>query len=257
MSAEEKHKANRIWIVVVILALVIVALGYTLNMINKDLKQIKEIQNEQFSKNIETNQFLLSTIDWSTRRMKLILFIRGQIVEEWKRIGIKIKHDEAYLIAETIVKECENYSYIDPLFVLSTQYVESSFNKKAISQVGAIGLNQIMPSTGKLLAGYFGIQYYDSLLFNIKISTKFAIKLIDFSYSQYNDWEAVLADYNGGPWQAHYYRKNKAKLAEETAKFVPNVMKRKKMYDSLFVQYKVDDQMVYAKDSLLKLAFSQ
>lgn len=256
--SENNHKSNSVWIItVIVLTLVITALGYLLNMINKDLSQIREIQNEQFSRHIETNQFLLSTIDWSNRRMKLILFIRNQIVEEWKRTGRKVKHDEAYLIAETIVKECENYSYIDPLFVLSTQFIESSFNKRAISEVGALGINQIMPTTGKMLAGYFGMEYCDSLLFNISVSTKFAVKLIDFLYSQYNDWEIVLADYNGGPWQAHYYKKNKRKLATETAKFVPNVANKKKMYDSLFIQYKVDDQMVYAKDSLLKLAYSQ
>jgi len=253
-----QHKSNKTaWVVsVIILSIVVVALTYLLITITRNLNQemvkIRQVQAEQFSRHVETNQFLLSTIDWSARRMKLILFMRDQIVGEWKRISQQVNLDEAYLIAETIVKECENYSYIDPFFILSTQYVESSFRKRAISKVGARGINQIMPSTGRLLAGHFGIEYTDSLLFNIPISTKFAIKLFDLLYAQYDKWDVVLADYNGGPWQAYYYTKDRKALAKETSDFIPNVLKRKAMYDSLYVKYKINDSMIIGKtDSLL------
>lgn len=234
-----------LWVVIVIvLSLIVTALAYSLNVLNKEICQIRQTQDEQFNKHIETNQFLLSTIDWSSRRMKMTLFIRDQIVTEWKRAKSESNLDEAYLIAETIVRECENYSYIDPFLILATQYIESTFNKKAVSIVGAKGLNQIMPATGRLLAGYFGIAYSDSLLFDISTSTRFSVKLFDILYTQYNNWSVCLADYNGGPWQAHYYKKDKSRLAEETANFIPNVLNRKKLYDSLFIQYKVDDQMI-------------
>lgn len=257
-DAFPKRKDNKIVFImtIIVLAIAVAALTFLLYTVTKNLKQemsiIRQTQDEQYSRHVETNQFLLSTIDWSARRMKLILFMRDQIVSEWKRISQQVNLDEAYYISETIVRECENYSYIEPFFVLSTQYIESSFRKKAISKVGARGINQIMPSTGRLLAGYFGMEYSDSLLFNIQTSTKFAIKLFDLLYAQYNQWDVVLADYNGGPWQAHYFLKDKKSLAKETSDFVPNVLKRKVMYDSLFLRYKINDSMIIGKtDSLI------
>jgi soluble lytic murein transglycosylase-like protein len=257
MSDEENDKGPKkdskivLVTIIIVLAITVGALTFLLFTVSRDLNRemvkIRQVQDEQFNRHVETNQFLLSTIDWSARRMKLILFMRDQIVDEWKRIKQQVNLDEAYLISETIVKECENYSYIDPFFILSTQFVESSFRKKAISPVGAKGINQIMPATGRLLAGYFGIEYSDSLLFNIQTSTKFAIKLFDFLHVQHNSWDVVLADYNGGPWQAYYYLKDKKSLAKETSEFVPKVLKRKEVYDSLFVRYKINDSMIIGK----------
>lgn len=208
-----------------------------------ELRDIKRVQSEQFEQHLVTNQFLLSTIDWSSRRTRVILFMRDCIVEQWKNKGVKYNIEEAYAIAESIMKECDNYEYIDPFFVLALQCIESKFNRLAVSPMGAIGICQIMPTTGKLLAGYFGIEYTDSLLFNLRINIKFAVKLIDFLYSQYSNWEQVLADYNGGPWQAYYYRYNKSKLTEETKNFVPNVLKKKGEYDSLFMKYKIEEKI--------------
>jgi len=261
MSCEDENRKSKdkFWIIaMVLLTLVICSLIYvivtmSLNLkkeavgmsidMKKEMLEIRQIQSEQFSKHIETNQFLLSTIDWSTRRTKMILFIRDQIVNEWRRIGEKIVLEEAYLIAETIVKECDNFLNINPFIVLATQNIESSFRKRAVSPMGARGINQIMPSTGRLLAAHFGVEYSDSLLFNIQTSTKFAVKLLDILYAQYNDWDYVLADYNGGPWQAYYYRKDKQLLAKETADYVPKILNKKTCYDSLFAKYKISDQI--------------
>jgi len=256
MSDGERKKfwtMGKLW--GIILFLVIGGFSYLIIIIsqyyNQELTDIKKFQDEQFNRHVETNQFLLSTIDWSSRRTNLILFMRDQIVIEWKRIKhASISLDEAYLVAETIVKECENYSYIDPFFILATQFVESSFRKYAISRVGARGINQIMPSTGRLLAGYFGFEYADSLLFNIPISTKFAVKLFDFLYVQYKEWDIVLADYNGGPWQAYYFKKDKKMLADETARFVPNVLKKKSDFDSLFVKYRIPENMTLTNNPI-------
>ena len=187
---------------------------------------------------------ILASIISSASVTSLIFYLsRDQIVEEWKRIKHKVNFDEAYIIAETVVKECESYSYIDPFFVIACQNVESSYRPGVMSAAGAIGLNQIMPSTGRLLAGYFGIEYTDSLLYNIQVSTKFAIKLFDILYAQYKSWEVALADYNGGPWQAYYYRKKRESLAKETEAYVPNVLQKKKQLDSAFSKYKINEEM--------------
>ena len=211
--------------------------------LNDEILGIKKIQSEQFVRHTETNQFLLATVDWSSRRAQLTLFMRDQIVSQWKKSGIKVDHDEAYKIAEANLKECDNYSYIDPLLVLATQCIESKFNRKARSKMGALGLNQFMPSTGRLIAAYFSMEYHDSLLYNVYVSTKFAVKLFDILYAQYQDWGPVLADYNGGPWQAYYFRNEKGKMAEETRGYVPDVLSKKSEYDTLFVRYRIEDRI--------------
>lgn len=235
------------WSLAVFFLLVSVGLVYLIVTVSKSLNQeitsIKQVQDEQFVRHTETNQFLLSTIDWSSRRAQLILFMRDQIVDQWRRSGVKIKLDEAYLIAESIVKECDNYTYIDPFLILATQCVESRFIRNIKSPAGAIGLNQIMPATGRLMAGYFGVEYRDSLLLSVPVSTKFAVKLFDILYAQYQSWDLVLAGYNGGPWQAHYYKTKKESLAEETKHYVPDVLNRKKEYDSLFLKFRIEERI--------------
>jgi len=210
----------------------------------KEIVEIKDTQKVQYVEHQETNQFLLSTIGWSVMRTKKILYMRDMIVNEWKRTEAPVSMDEAYLIAETILRECESYAYIDPLLVLSVQRVESAFRKDLVSKMGAIGLNQIMPMTGRLLCGYYGICYDDSLLYNVVLSTKFSVKLLDFAYGTYHNWETVLADYNGGPYQAYYYRKERDKLSLETKEFIPTVIAFWKDYKKSFEGYRVDTMLL-------------
>jgi len=224
------------------------------NNLNKQINDVKQVQTDQFVRHTETNQFLLSTIDWSTRRAQLTLFMRDQIIKQWKSSGVKMNLDEAYLIAEVILKECDNYSYIDPFLILATQCIESNYIKNAVSPMGAIGINQIMSSTGRLIAGYFGMEYSDSLLYDINISTKFSVKLFDMLYTQYRAWDVSLADYNGGPWQAYYYKNKKDKLDNETRKYIPDVLNKKSEYDTLFVKYRIEEK-IKETVALEKLAY--
>lgn len=247
-TVEKKKKfltASKLWLF--LLFCVVGTLIYTVIMMfitmRKDIVDIRETQKNQFTRHVETNQFLLSTIDWSSRRANMILFMRDQVASEWKRIGYKSNLDEAYLISEVIVQECGNYSYIEPFLVLSMQCVESSFRKHVISKVGAKGINQIMSPTGRLLALHFGYEYTDSLLFSIPVSTKFAIKLMDILYANYNKWDLAMAAYNGGPYQAYYYKNEKNKLSSETKKYVPDVLKQKIKYDSLFSKYRIEKKI--------------
>jgi soluble lytic murein transglycosylase-like protein len=236
------------WVLAVFFLLISLGLVYLMitmsKSLNNEIISIKKTQDEQFIKHTETNQFLLSTIDWSSRRSQMILFMRDQIVSQWRKNAIKVNVAEAYLIAEAIMRECDNYTYIDPFLILATQCVESRFIKDIRSPMGAVGLNQIMPATGRLMAGYFGIAYRDSLLLSVPISTRFAVKLFDILYAQYQSWDLVLAGYNGGPWQAHYYKTKKESLAAETKQYVPDVLRRKKEYDSLFLKYKIEESVI-------------
>lgn len=75
--------------------------------------------------------------------------------------------------------------------------VESALNAKAVSRVGATGLWQFMPYTGKdydLLQNSAVDERSDAVK-----STEAAVLYLKHLYQQYNDWALALAAYNSGP----------------------------------------------------------
>lgn len=75
--------------------------------------------------------------------------------------------------------------------------VESALNARAVSRVGATGLWQFMPYTGK---DYDLKQNgnVDERSDAVK-STEAAVRYLKHLYTQYNDWALALAAYNSGP----------------------------------------------------------
>lgn len=231
--------------VIICILLMAVSIFYIYYLFNNEIKKIKIGQQEQYKEAKKTNQFLLSTIDWSSRRQKLILFMRDEIVRKRDSVKIPIHLEKAYIIAENNVYECEKYSSIDPLFLLATQNIESAFNDSIVSPKGAIGLNQLMPSTARLLCLALNITYRKYLLYDIEVNTRLAVRLLDILYAVYENYEIVLADYNGGPYSAFYYKNDKSKLNTETSKYVPKVMSMYKNYKHKFENYHIDSVYLY------------
>ena len=72
-------------------------------------------------------------------------------------------------------------------------FVESSYSHKATSPVGAVGMWQIMPATGRL----FGIKKRVRLRDN-RVATDVAIKLLKFNYEMLGDWTLAINAYHSG-----------------------------------------------------------
>ncbi len=112
--------------------------------------------------------------------------------------------------AETIKREAA-LKNVDPFLVSSVIRQESIFNPTVVSPAGAVGLMQIMPSTGKEVARRIGEAFtVDSLYFplsNIRYGTNYLRQLMD----EFNDnIVLVLAAYNGGPINAQqWFNRNK------------------------------------------------
>ena len=112
---------------------------------------------------------------------------------------------------------------LDPYLVAALIRQESEFNPRAISSSKALGLTQVVPSTGKYLSRRAGVpRFRTTLLFqpdtNLRIGTYYLRTLLD---NLHGSSEAALASYNAGESRAqlwlswHTYR--------EPAEFVESI----------------------------------
>jgi membrane-bound lytic murein transglycosylase D len=107
--------------------------------------------------------------------------------------------------------------------------VESGLNPKAASRVGAVGLWQFMPATGRELRLHQ--DYYIDERMDPYKATEAACKYLKTLYDMFGDWQLALASYNCGPgnvrrairkanhkqtfWEVYKY------LPRETRSYVP------------------------------------
>lgn len=97
---------------------------------------------------------------------------------------------------------------LDPYLAAALIRQESSFKPRAQSRVGAMGLMQVMPSTGAGLASGAGIRGWErDLLFNPEINVHLGTR---FLASELRKWDGDLAlafiAYNAGPSRAARWR---------------------------------------------------
>lgn len=72
-------------------------------------------------------------------------------------------------------------------------FIESAYWNNAVSSVGAIGMWQIMPETGKA----FGVRKKKKLK-DFKIATKTAMKILKYNYNKLGDWTLAINAYHSG-----------------------------------------------------------
>ena len=165
-------------------------------------------------------QQLEAGIGYDTRRRHLLLGMRDHILKVNPRVAL----GDAYLYARLALDASEKYPSVDPLLLLAIGTVESGYNPGAKSHADARGLYQIWPSTGRLLARSLGWDYEEQTLFDAEKNTEAAALYLDILFAAYNDPQMVLAEYNGGPVNAGYFRADVSALAAETRSYVPRVL---------------------------------
>jgi len=97
---------------------------------------------------------------------------------------------------------------IDPYFMAALIRQESMFNPTATSPAGAIGLMQVMPPTGRVIARSLGISGFTSAMLkqpelNLRLGSKYLADQIQ-AYDGRPDY--VLAAYNAGPSRVARWR---------------------------------------------------
>jgi soluble lytic murein transglycosylase len=177
-------------------------------------------------------QQLEAGIGYDARRRLQLLGMRDHILKVNPRASL----GDAYLYARLALDASEKYPAVDPLLLLAIGTVESRYDPQAKSHADARGLYQIWPSTGRLLARSLGWQYEDHTLYDPEKNTEAAALYLDILFAAYNDPQMVLAEYNGGPVNAGYYRADVGALAAETRNYVPRVLE---LYGRLKEQFEV------------------
>lgn len=86
---------------------------------------------------------------------------------------------------------------MDPLFLTAIVFVESKFEKTAVSASGAHGLMQLMPSTALQVAKENKIR--DSDLFDPKTNLRLGSLYLNDLLKEFADTHLAVAAYNGGP----------------------------------------------------------
>ncbi|MCG8592217.1 MAG: lytic transglycosylase domain-containing protein [Proteobacteria bacterium] len=106
---------------------------------------------------------------------------------------------EVRRLAETVVAEAERYQ-IDPHLILSVMQIESGFYNFAVSGAGAMGLMQIMPHTGEILAAELELDWNGpETLFEPSVNVRMGAYYLRVLNDRYSSWPTALAAYNWGP----------------------------------------------------------
>lgn len=164
-------------------------------------------------------QQLDAGISFHSKRQQTLLGIRDEIM----RTNARVSLSEAYHYARLVMSASEKYPSVDPLMFLSIGIVESAYDTAATSHANAKGLYQIWPSTGRLLARTLDWEYTEDMLYDPVKNTEMAALYLDILFAAYNDVDMVLAEYNGGPLNAGYFRAGSNRTAAETRDYVRKV----------------------------------
>jgi hypothetical protein len=161
-----------------------------------------------------------SGINFDSSRRQLLLGMRDHIMRTNPRVSLA----DAYRYASLALQASEKYPSVDPLLLLAIGTVESRYDPQAVSAANARGLYQIWPASGRLLFRSLGWEYDDAALHDPEKNTECAALYLDILFSTYGDPQMVLAEYNGGPLNAGYFRAGVSALSPETRSYVPQVL---------------------------------
>jgi soluble lytic murein transglycosylase-like protein len=141
---------------------------------------------------------------------------------------------EVWEMSDVIRQECIKHS-LDPILVLALIQVESGFQFKAVSPMGARGIMQIMPDVAQGLAQESGLrpqsnarrfrpEYLDDPVFSIKLGVYY---LHDLKKS-FRDVSTALVAYNLGPTELRSRLENNIEFSDDYATTVLSIYQRLK-----------------------------
>ncbi len=123
-----------------------------------------------------------------------------QAVKEWEFLRESPEYWQALFPFpfEELIFDWSKKRQLNPLLVTSLIRQESRFEPEIRSPVGATGLMQVMPSTGKWISSKIDIKDYS--LTNPNDNVNFGTWYLDYTHQTYNNNSLLaIASYNAGP----------------------------------------------------------
>ncbi len=134
----------------------------------------------------------------------------------------------------------------DPMFAAGLIRQESTFQPDAVSHANAIGLMQVLPKTGKLLARQIKVRYVKNKLFDPDYNIELGMVYIANLVQQFGSLESAAAAYNAGEdriaaWKAERNYEELPELVEsipftETRDYVQIVLRNAQLYRMIYGQ---------------------
>jgi len=127
---------------------------------------------------------------------------------------------------------------LQPAYTMAVIRRESAFATDARSRVGALGLMQIMPATGKVIASKLKVKYNSkNQLLNPETNVKFGTKYLNMMLRKFHDQPALAsAAYNAGGHRVKVWLpKDKDMSAERWIESIP--FKETREYVSSILAY--------------------
>jgi hypothetical protein len=144
------------------------------------------------------------------------------VVDLLQRRHTGLSQREIHAVASTIVDECAAQD-LEVGLVMAVIQVESAGYHRAESPVGALGLMQIMPATGRDLAQQHGVTWRGpATLFDPVVNVKLGIAYLRELSDRYDHVPTALAAYNWGPGRID---SRKRRGAEMPRVYVEQVMR--------------------------------
>jgi soluble lytic murein transglycosylase len=143
------------------------------------------------------------------------------------------------------LKQDSEANGLDPYLVASLIRQESEFNPNALSHANAVGLMQLLPKTGKVVAKEVNLKRYNaSQLYtpavNLELGTRYFRGMVD----KFGSFEYALAAYNAGSdrvdeWLAQGKYRDPEEFVEsipftETREYVQAIMRNASVYKQLY-----------------------
>jgi soluble lytic murein transglycosylase len=146
-----------------------------------------------------------------------------------------ISESESWRLSEVIYEESAKRQ-LDPLIITALVQVESGFKSAVVSPMGARGMMQIMPDTGKFLAeavaGEYGFQptaFRPESLDDPVLNLRLGIYYLHDLKKQFQHLKLALTAYNFGPADTQNRLENNHDLSDEFARLVLDAYQRHKM----------------------------
>jgi len=134
-----------------------------------------------------------------------------------------------------IAEEYATFYDVDIELVMAIIMVESSFQSKTLSAVGAVGLMQIMPSTASYIMEEDVMQ---EQLYEPRYNILVGVKYLAYLYDRFEDTEWVIVAYNAGETITAKWIDEKISASNipynETKNYLPKVLKAMSRYEKIY-----------------------